>query len=278
MFKEILKPSVARAKIRVSVDAPAPKEKEFGQHFHRHYELFYAQHGERIFLAQGKEHRVLEGEIFFVGRQVPHGTKTPKGAHGVLLQFDDQSFAAEKGIYLPTPQGEAVAHFRPQDRCYRELRECFERIAAEHQSGAPAADLYLRAYTLQIEACLKREGILAQEEQSGERIAAILPALSYINEHFAESISLEQVAALLNVDKAHCCRLFKRALGMPFLQYLHRLRIHRAERLLAETDRSVGEIADQVGFCSAAYFAETFKKVYAHSPREHRRLHTDRRI
>lgn len=277
MFKEILKPSVARAKIRVSIDA-AVTDKSFGLHFHRHYELFYAQVGERIFYVEGKEHRLEQGEIIFIGRQVPHSTQTPKGARGVLLQFDDQPVAAAEEIYLPAPQGAAAVQFDAASPYYNELRECFERIAAEHQSAAPAADLYLRAYTLQIEACLTRAGVLAREERGGERLSALLPALEYINAHYAEPIALEQISALLNIDKAHCCRLFKKAVGMPFLQYLHRLRIYRTEQLLTETDLSVSEIADRVGFCSAAYFAETFKKVHSHTPREHRRLQTDRRI
>lgn len=278
MFKEILKPSVARAKIRVSIDAAAEKEKSFGLHFHRHYELFYAQVGERIFFVDGKAHPLKEGEILFVGRQVPHSTQTPKGARGVLLQFDDQPYAAADEIYLPAPQGAAVVHFDAASPYYEELRDCFERIAAEHQSAAPAADLYLRAYTLQIKACLTRAGVIEDGADTGKQAAAILPALEYINAHFAEPITLEQISNLLNVDKAHCCRLFKKAVGMPFLQYLHRLRIYRAEQLLTETDCSVSEIADRVGFCSAAYFAETFKKVHSHTPREHRRLQTDRRI
>lgn len=195
-----------------------------------------------------------------------------------MLQFDDQPFAASDEIYLPAPQGVDAAQIDTQSPCYGELRDCFERIAKENQSKEPAADLYLRAFTLQIEACLKRAGILAVPARGGERLAAVLPALDYINAHYAEPIGLEQIADLLNIDKAHCCRLFKQAVGMPFLQYLHRLRVYHAERLLSETDCSVSEIADRVGFCSAAYFAETFKKIHAHSPRDHRRLQTDRRI
>ena len=278
MFKEILKPSVARAKIRVSIDAPAEKDKSFGLHFHRHYEMFYAKKGPRTFFAEGNAYPMQEGEILFVGRQVPHSTQTPKGAYGVLLQFDDQPNAAAEEIYLPTPQGVAVKHFDAASPYYEELRDCFERITAEHQTAAPAADLYLRAYTLQIEACLTRAGVLADGAGAGKQTAAIMPALEYINAHFAEPIALEQISSLLNIDKAHCCRLFKKAVGMPFLQYLHRLRIYRAEQLLTETDCSVSEIADRVGFCSAAYFAEIFKKVHSHSPREHRQLQTDRKI
>lgn len=269
MFQENLKPSVARSRIHLAISQPIPEDKPFGLHFHRHYELFYALQGDRFFNVGGKEWHLKEGEIIFVGRGVPHSTRAPKNTGGLLLQFDPQPAMPEE-IYLPEPAGAAVAYITDQSPLYEELSQCFRRLAAECQQPQAASDLYIRAHTLQIEACLRRAGILAGADYTKEQLAAVLPVLEYCKQHFSEPISLAQASALLNVEKAHFCRLFKKAVGIPFLQYLNRLRIYRAEQLLEETSLSVGEIADRVGFCSAAYFTETFRKVYAMAPRSYR--------
>lgn len=269
MFQENLRPSVARARIRLAISHPISEDKPFGVHFHRHYEMFYAMNGDRYFYVGGKEWHIKEGEIIFVGRGVPHGTQAPKNTGGLLLQFDPQPAVLEE-IYLPEPAGAAVEYITAQSPLYEELCQCFRRLAAEYQQPRAASDLYIRAFTLQIEACLQRAGILAGADYTREQLAAVMPVLEYCRQHFGEPISLAQASALLNVERAHFCRIFKKAVGMPFLQYLNRLRIYRAEQLLGETSLSVGEIADRVGFCSAAYFTETFRKVHAMAPRTYR--------
>lgn len=92
-------------------------------------------------------------------------------------------------------------------------------------------------------------------------INRIYPALEYIENHYNENISLDDVSATLNVDKAHFCRLFKKATNTSFVQYLNFVRIQKAEKLLTETELSISEISHRVGFSSPTYFAETFRMI-----------------
>ena len=120
--------------------------------------------------------------------------------------------------------------------------------------------------------------MIADPAADPARYAALRPALEYIHAHFSENLSLAAVSGKLHLERAHFCRVFKQAMGMPFLQYLHRLRIYHAERLLEQTDLPIARIAEQVGFCSAAYFTETFRKIHGRSPREYRKLQMDQKI
>jgi AraC-like DNA-binding protein len=271
MFQENLIPSVDRSTISVSVRPHQATDRLYDWHFHRQCEMLMATNGGWIFYTEVGTFELAEGDIIYIGGQVPHSTFTPQGHGGILLQFDE-----EDEFFLPIHQGAQAVHIAADTPLNEELRPCFSRIAREHTVGDAASDLYIRALTLQIVAALRRAGV-AEAPRSTES-TDLRPALEYIHAHFARPLSLEEVSKVVHRTPAHFCRSFKKAVGATFLQYLNRLRIHRAEELLADSTLSVGEIAAAVGFCSAAYFAETFRKIHSRSPREYRRLFTDRKV
>jgi len=90
--------------------------------------------------------------------------------------------------------------------------------------------------------------------------------LQYIHNHFAEKITLDDLAALEHISISYLCRQFKRQTGMTVITYINNLRIDTAKRLLLSTNFSVNEIAYQVGFESPKYFYRAFKSVVGDSP------------
>jgi YesN/AraC family two-component response regulator len=101
-------------------------------------------------------------------------------------------------------------------------------------------------------------------------VQKILPALSYINENYQEDLTLEEVSELLSFDPSYFCRIFKQATGATFTEYLNFVRVCKAEKLLAKTQRSILEISEAVGFSSVSYFNRIFKRHRGCSPRGYR--------
>lgn len=92
------------------------------------------------------------------------------------------------------------------------------------------------------------------------------PAMAFLAEHYQqEDLSVEQAAAAANLSVTHFCRLFKRATGMGFHEYLTRYRIVQAERLFTHS-MSLTEIAYACGFGSSSSFLRNFKKYRGISP------------
>ncbi len=91
--------------------------------------------------------------------------------------------------------------------------------------------------------------------------------ISYLQGHYAEEISLDQVAAAVNICKSECCRFFKKHMNMTIFEYLLYLRIQNSLPLLAEGE-SVTSAAGKVGFSSPAYFGQIFKRYMKCTPRE----------
>lgn len=88
----------------------------------------------------------------------------------------------------------------------------------------------------------------------------------YIAGHFAEKITVEEIAQKCKLHPAYCGVLFKEYTGMSILKFTNTLRVNLAKNMLMENDLSVGEIADLVGFFDLYYFSKTFKNLVGISP------------
>lgn len=86
-------------------------------------------------------------------------------------------------------------------------------------------------------------------------------ALNYIQYHYDEKISLEDVAQKLHLSKHYLCSAFKKATGENMSLYINKLRIEKAKRMLLESDGRVKEIFEEVGYSNQQYFSKVFKKI-----------------
>lgn len=100
-------------------------------------------------------------------------------------------------------------------------------------------------------------------------------AISYVNENYTDdNLSLKTLAAHLEVNPAYLGREFTHATGEFFNDYLNRLRIAEAIRLLADTTWKTAKIANAVGFSNVSYFFTIFKKITGQSPGDYRSTHS----
>ncbi len=95
-------------------------------------------------------------------------------------------------------------------------------------------------------------------------------AISYINNNFSEDISLTNVAEVIKLTPNHLSAIFKKHLGISYIDYICEQRLERSKTLLADPELSINAIIKMIGFNSSAYFAERFKKKYGLSPTKYR--------
>ncbi|MGE4453549.1 MAG: helix-turn-helix domain-containing protein [Sphaerochaeta sp.] len=92
----------------------------------------------------------------------------------------------------------------------------------------------------------------------------------YINHHFFQQITLEQVSDLVAVSPSYLIRLFHREMHTTPMQYLAKIRIRTAEGLLRSTSYTIAEIAQKVGYEEASYFWRVFKRYTGYAPSAYR--------
>jgi len=99
-------------------------------------------------------------------------------------------------------------------------------------------------------------------------------AKNFIAEHLGEPISLESVSDVVGFNTAYFGTMFKNETGSTFSDYLLSKRMERAKELLRDTNNSVADICETVGYCDVKHFSKIFSKYTSLKPREYRRLYS----
>jgi AraC-like DNA-binding protein len=107
-------------------------------------------------------------------------------------------------------------------------------------------------------------------QQANTEPPVIAKAKQFIEEHHTEELSLGQVAQAVHTSVFYFCKLFKKATGLNFTEFVSRTRVEKAKNLLLNPNLRVSEIAYEVGFQSLTHFNRIFKKIVGQSPTEYR--------
>jgi AraC-like DNA-binding protein/ligand-binding sensor protein len=108
-------------------------------------------------------------------------------------------------------------------------------------------------------------------ENSASEPAAVTRAKQFIARNQNGAICLAMVAKAVNTSTFYFCKLFKRATGLTFTDYVARVRIEKAKTLLLDPNQRVSEVAYDVGFQSLTHFNRVFRKIVGRSPTSYRR-------
>ncbi len=148
-----------------------------------------------------------------------------------------------------------------------------QMIVGEMQRGEPGHDLITRDLFSALFMKLMR--ILPSDEQvqgmPNARMSFLAPAMTCINEHYMNDLSIEDMAQMCHVSPSHFRRLFKTLLGLSPRDYLHMVRIERACALLSTGKYSVTEVGMMVGYPSPSSFGRQFHRMYGTSPGQWRK-------
>jgi AraC-like DNA-binding protein len=106
--------------------------------------------------------------------------------------------------------------------------------------------------------------------QANAEPPVITKAKQFINENYMEDLSLEQVAKTVHTSTFYFCKLFKKATGINFTEFVSRIRTEKAKNLLLNPNLRVSEIAYEIGFQSLTHFNRVFKRVVGQSPSQYR--------
>jgi AraC-like DNA-binding protein len=155
------------------------------------------------------------------------------------------------------------------DRSAAEIRGAqvhFEHVPIMDPTRYEAAIAILTSFSLQLGETAHRL-LFAHATHEPEPVRN---AKNFIHRHLGEQMSLEAVATAVNVSPFHFCKLFKRATGLTFTDFVNRARVEKAKRMLMRPSARITEIAYDVGFQSLSHFNRSFRRIADESPSEFR--------
>ena len=110
-----------------------------------------------------------------------------------------------------------------------------------------------------------------------KRERLVYKILDYLNEHYAENLSLDRISEQFFISKSNLSHYFKKETGLSPIQYIMQRRIGEAQSLLVETPLPIQEIEFRLGFNDSAHFSKMFKKYVGVAPNEYRKHFAERR-
>ena len=115
------------------------------------------------------------------------------------------------------------------------------------------------------------EGELVHRDMpDAEKTGAVETVRAYLEKHYNEVITRNDVEKLVHLNRDYINRKFKAATGYTLMEYIQYYRICMAKKLLRETKKTVSEICAEVGYDHPAYFSEIFRKRIGQAPLEYR--------
>lgn len=257
------------------------------------YALYVVRGGRGIHEINGHRYAVRRGDVYM----------TPPGATHRYLDYQDlraEAFCFQATLFSDAAldalsglagfrhifvRGDVTAadaqrdyqlHLSPAH--YAHVEQLVDDLLAEMSQNEEVSPLLVRGLLFQLLVYLARtqpvgetvgktgapEAVIAPESPAMAEILRVCEA------HFAEGLTVPQLAALMFLSVGHFSEMFAREVGMPPGAYLRRLRLERAQTLLRTTSLAITMVAQQSGFGDSAQLARAFKTAFGMTPRQYR--------
>ena len=250
-------------------------------HYHEEYELhlIVATRG-KVFVGDyigqfGPGHLVLTGP------RLPHNwISADVPADGIavrdlVLQFGDAPLRQSAALIPELAEALPVLERARHGIEFFGLSELArERMAAIKQAHGLARFALFCAFLGELARCTDYRLLSTVQLQSFDddaALARISGIVDWLSEHYCENFAMGELCRRLNMTESSFSRLFRRATGNSFTDFVNRLRINKACQLLMETDRYITNVCYDVGFNNVANFNRRFLQVKGMTPKEFRR-------
>lgn len=236
-------------------------------HTHTCAELFYVLGGQGSFLIDDQAHPVEKDDLVVINPRVQHTEISEDsqpleyivlGIDGLELDLGDDS---QKQFH--------IINCRQCDIPFTVyLKDMLREIEAKIPGYETICRDLLEVLLIHV---MRYSNCSPKPVPSTKKVSKECAAVRrYIDGHFKESLSLDQLASIVHINKYHMVHSFTKAYGTSPINYLLSLRLQESRYLLQSTDHSMSQIAQIVGFSSPCYFSQVFHKATGMSPRAYR--------
>ncbi len=247
-------------------------------HFHDRFEIFYLLTGERYYFIKDRTFFIKKGDLVLINNYDLHKTiDTGVPNHErILIKFSKE--------FISTPDSHVdeimkslfsfnLIHFSIKAQSMAEdiLQKMFQEVDAK-KTGFEISLQSLLMQLLVFSVRYVEDNPTHIPEHPTPIHQKVSEIVQYINQHYAEQISLSSISKLFFVSPYYLSRAFNKVTGFTFVEYLNNVRIKEAQKLLRETRLSASSISEKVGFGSIAHFGRVFKSITSQSPLHYRKI------
>lgn len=250
------------------------------QHYHDTYEIYLMLDGERNLFFDDEKYLLKRGHLFVIEPFVLHSTTCPDSIcfTRYLINLSPNelvSILSAKEIDLLF-KNLSTCILSLNDEKLHDIYFCFKEIHKYKNEKGALSDKLMRMNIAHLIDFIctesKNYSAINPNGHTKKSEAPIMKALAYINLNYTQNISLDFISSHTHMSKSNFCLVFKKIIGMSFVDYINAIRISQVHKLLMTTGLPLTVIAEQTGFSSADYMTRTFKNTYGISPSAMRKI------
>lgn len=243
----------------------------YSMHSHTYTEILIVLKGSTNLTLNSKTYLLNEKDIVIINPKELHQLRSEASCIVLSAYFNVSTFLDDK-------QNEKIIFDLnsvdlPNNPNYETIRYFIYSIIRLNSQNNVNAYYNTRAisYSLFAQLVNNFKNDISSSKASTKEDDAITLITSYINEHYAEKLTLNQIADIFNYTESHVAKMFKKSLNKTFIQYYDTLRVNYSIDDLTLTNYSIEEISFMHGFDSSRSYVRAFKNVFECYPSEYRK-------
>lgn len=252
-------------------------------HWHEELQFCIVTEGKVEFYINNDRVILSKGEGLFINVGQMHQAKNHTNSDGsyICIDFHPNLISGFMGSIIYTKyvspyieqSSASYCVFKSDIPWQQEILNQLHEVYTTYVQQDDVYELKIQILLLQIwQALVEKFFLLSKQTETNFWDPRIKKIIEYINNHYMENLTLEEVASEINLSKSACCREFKKYVKCTIFEYLLDYRLMISTRLLLTTNDSITSIAYQCGFGSTSYFIEKFKNKSGISPLAYRKV------
>lgn len=249
-------------------------------------ELVIVLAGTAIHVVDGVEYPIRKGDVFVISNDTAHGYKHPKNfricnimfhlSYFMDFQSDIKTTAGFHALFIIEPTLTKTQGFKRQLTLnlaqYEEIHHLIEHLMNEYTNQLSGYQTMIISLLSQLFTSLSRYYTISDKSDSKE-IISIASAIAYMENHFQDDLTVEELASHAGMSARHFRRVFHNIYAISPAKYITVLRIQAAAKALQNADLSITEVALLCGYSDSNYFSRKFKQETGKSPMEYRKYY-----
>lgn len=245
---------------------------KFPNHFHDYYVIGFIEGGRRHLWCRGKEYDTSPGDLILFNPRDNHYCAPIDGENldyrCVNIPVDVMTDAVKEITGL-----EYIPHFTCNVVYQSDITDSLNTLYQSILHHSPRFEKEEALFFL-LEQVLSEYAVPAREKDNPVSMPQIQALCNYMEEHFAESITLDDLLSMTDFGKSYLLRCFTRQIGVSPYRYLQTVRLAKAKKFLEQGFPPI-EAADMAGFSDQSHFTNFFKEFIGLTPKQYQRIFTD---
>lgn len=250
----------------------------YENHYHTAVEVLWTLEGKVTYAVEGKSYDIRKDEVLIVPPGKEHALVMGEGSSRYLFLFEPDFILSMLDAKRLSSGLERVFHLKGDAEGRKEIIALLQEAVDIYHEGdlmwnTLCYSCIMRMYAILGQRYLAGMAVRRHPGAAGEDQEMIAGVLTYINNHYQEDVTLDQVASFAGFSRYYFSRSFRSKTGYSFKEYLCQKRIQVATDLLIHTRTPIQEIARESGFGSVATFNRLFRDYKKCTPTQYRAIY-----